>query len=79
MNEKTNDAGGEDRILLSVPEAARLVGISKTHAWEQVRRGDWPSLRIGKNVRVPRAFLEDLARGARPQRDQQGPDRNDHR
>ena len=48
----------DDRLLLRVDEAARLLGIGTTLAYEMVGRGDLPSIRLGRSVRVPRAALE---------------------
>ncbi len=48
-------------LLLAVPDAARLLGIGTTFAWELVRAGDLPSVKLGRRVLVPRAALERLA------------------
>jgi len=45
---------------LSVPEAARLLGIGRNTAYEAIRRGEIPALRIGRRLLVPRAALESL-------------------
>ncbi len=47
-------------LTLSVEEAAQLLGISRTLAYELVRRGDLPRLRLGRRVVVPRQALQDL-------------------
>jgi excisionase family DNA binding protein len=49
-------------ILLSVPQAARLMGVGTTFTWELVRCGQLPSVRLGRRVLVPRAAIERLAR-----------------
>jgi excisionase family DNA binding protein len=46
-----------DVVLLTVPEAAKLLRIGRTKAWAMVRAGDIPSLQLGRAVRVPRAEL----------------------
>lgn len=46
------------RLLLRVDEAARLLGIGTTLAYELVGRGVLPHVRLGRAVRVPRAALE---------------------
>lgn len=48
-------------LLVAVPDAARLLGIGLTFAWELVRSGDLPSVKLGRRVLVPRAALERLA------------------
>ena len=47
---------GDDR-LLSVVEAAALLGISRTKTYELASRGQIPVVRIGKAVRIPRHKL----------------------
>ncbi len=44
---------------LKVPEAAELLGLPRTRAYELIQRGDLPAVRIGqKSIRVNRAELE---------------------
>lgn len=43
--------------LLRVTEAARIAGIGRTFAYELVNSGQWPSVKIGRAVRVPTAGL----------------------
>lgn len=50
--------------LLSVPEAATWLHIGRGLAYEMVRRGDLPSVRLGRLVRVPRAGLVSMLGGA---------------
>lgn len=47
-----------DKALLTIPEAAKVLGIARTSAYEAVRRGELPALHVGKRVYVPRAQLE---------------------
>ncbi len=54
----------QERITLTVEEAAALLGISRAHAYELVRRGELPRLRLGRRVVVPRKALEQLVRVA---------------
>jgi excisionase family DNA binding protein len=53
-----------ERLTLTVPEAARLLGVSRMSAYSAVRDGTIPSLRIGRRVLVPRAGLERLLEDA---------------
>ena len=48
-----------ERLLLTVEEAARRLGIGRTLAWQLVRDGQLPSVRLGRLVRVPARALED--------------------
>ena len=53
----------QDRLVLTVPEAADLLGICRNAAYEGVRRGEIPSIRIGKRLVVPRAAFEEMLKG----------------
>lgn len=48
----------EERLALTVEEAAELAGVSRTLGYQMVRDGRWPSVRIGSAVRVPRRPFE---------------------
>ena len=52
------------RLVLSVPEAADLLGISRALGYELVARGELPSLRLGRRIVVPRAALLSLVASA---------------
>jgi excisionase family DNA binding protein len=60
-----------ERLTLTVPEAARLLGISRMTAYAAVREGALPSLRIGRRVLVPRAALDRLLAEASGKPDQE--------
>jgi excisionase family DNA binding protein len=48
----------EQRLVYTVEEAATLLGISRSFAYEAVQRGDIPSMRFGRRIVVPKAALE---------------------
>ncbi len=52
-----------ERRTYDVEEAGRLLGIGRNAAYEAARRGDIPSIRIGKRVLVPKAAFDRLLRG----------------
>ena len=57
--------GTTERLLLTVEEAARRLGIGRTLAWQLVRQGVLPTVRLGRCVRVPwQALQEWIARQA---------------
>ena len=49
--------------VLTVSEAAELLRIGRNAAYEAVRCGEIPSVRIGRRILVPRAGLEQLLAG----------------
>jgi excisionase family DNA binding protein len=53
-----------ERLVVSVPEAARLLDISRTHAYELIARGELPSIRLGRRILVPLRPLLRLLEGA---------------
>ncbi|MEX2268515.1 MAG: helix-turn-helix domain-containing protein [Acidimicrobiia bacterium] len=69
--ETTLDAEGDDeleatiarlanrgeRLVFSIPEAALLLGISRALAYELARRGEVPTMQLGRRRVVPRAAL----------------------
>lgn len=48
------------KLTYTVPEAASLLGISRSTAYECVRRGEIPSLTLGRRVLITRTQLEQL-------------------
>ncbi len=45
-------------LLLTVPEAARLLHLGRNSAYELVARRQLPAVRFGRAIRIPRAALE---------------------
>jgi excisionase family DNA binding protein len=46
-----------DRELLTVEETRHILGIGRSKAYEMIRRGELPALRMGRIVRIPRGAL----------------------
>jgi len=44
----------------SVDDYRRIMGISKNPAYEAVKRGDVPSIRVGGCIRIPTAPLKQM-------------------
>lgn len=51
---KRPDPIGE-RLVYSVPEAGRLLGLGRNASYDAAKRGDFPTLRIGRLLLVPKA------------------------
>ena len=47
-------------MVVTVPEAARLLGISRTHAYELVTRGELAHVRLGRRIVVPKHAISAL-------------------
>lgn len=50
-------------LVITVPEAAARLGLSRSAAYEAVRRKEIPSLKIGRRLLVPLVALERLLSG----------------
>lgn len=47
-----------EKLAISVPETAKVLGVSVPTAYELTRRADFPAFRIGRRTLVDRAGLE---------------------
>jgi excisionase family DNA binding protein len=54
-----DESPGEDyrRLVLSVPEAAKLLGLSTPTTYQAAKTGKIPNIRIGRRILIPRAAL----------------------
>jgi excisionase family DNA binding protein len=50
----------EDKLTLSVEEAAKVLGIGRNLCYDRVKTGEIPAIRIGRRLLVPRRALEKL-------------------
>lgn len=48
----------DKRLCITVPEAAKLLGISRNHGYELARQGKLPVIRLGKRLIIPRIGFE---------------------
>jgi excisionase family DNA binding protein len=53
------DGQSRPPITVSVRDAARLLGISKSHAYDLIRQDELPHVRLGRRVVVPYRELEE--------------------
>jgi excisionase family DNA binding protein len=49
-----------DRLVYTVPEAGRLLGLGRNSAYEAAKRGDIPTIRMGRLLRVPKGPFHKL-------------------
>lgn len=50
---------GNSLDLLTVPEAAKVLRISRNLAYELVARQELPAIRLGRVIRIPRYSLDE--------------------
>lgn len=48
------------RATYSVPEVARLLGISRNSAYQAIERGELPAVRFGRLLKVPKVAIEKM-------------------
>ena len=52
-------------ITYTIDEAAELLGISRSHAYNCVKAGSLPALKFGRRIVVPARAIESLLSAAR--------------
>ena len=52
------------RATMTITEAAEQLGIARNQAYEAAKRGEIPTIRIGRRVLVPRVAFDRLLAGA---------------
>jgi excisionase family DNA binding protein len=57
------DPARGERRTMTVEDVARALGISRNTAYAAARRGDFPTVRIGSRVLVPREAFERWLEG----------------
>jgi excisionase family DNA binding protein len=62
MNEAVKDRT-DLREVLSVEEARVVLGLGRRAAYAGVKRGEIPSIRVGRRLLVPRVALDKLLSG----------------
>ena len=53
----------DEKLVLTVPEAGRKLGLSKEAAYKAAKSGELPTIRIGHLLKVPKVRLERLLNG----------------
>jgi excisionase family DNA binding protein len=53
-------AGDDGRLVYDVPEAGAKLGLSRNSSYEAAARGDIPTIRIGRLLKVPKAAFDRM-------------------
>ena len=48
------------KLTMTVPEAGKVLGLGRSATYEAVRRGELPTIRVGRRVLVPVKALERM-------------------
>ncbi|MFE3059845.1 helix-turn-helix domain-containing protein [Nocardia sp. NPDC059239] len=69
MQRDTTDTGAREalrRLLgeptISIPDAARLLGIGRSTVYAAVKSGELPAIRVGHRVRIPSRWIREALR-----------------
>jgi hypothetical protein len=54
----------DKRLVLDVPEAGAMLGLNRNASYAAAKRGDIPTIRIGKLIRVPKLAFERMLQEA---------------
>ena len=60
MAQKPKVQPDDTRLVYDVPEAGALLGLTRNGSYAAAARGDIPTIRIGRLIKVPRAALERM-------------------
>ena len=55
--------GQGERLTYKIEEAAVLLGIGRNQGYDAAKRGDIPTIKIGKRLLVPKAALDRILDG----------------
>lgn len=55
-----------ERLTLTVEETAKLLGIGRQLAYDRVKTGEIPAIKVGRRLLVPRRALEKLLDEPKP-------------
>jgi excisionase family DNA binding protein len=50
----------DTRLVYEVPEAGAMLGLTRNGSYEAAKRGDIPTIRIGKLIRVPKLAFHKM-------------------
>ena len=60
MDDSIEKVSGVERLCLTVPEAAAMLGLSRNFAYELVKQKQLPVVKFGKRLLIPRVALEKM-------------------
>ena len=52
----------DDLLVYEVPEAGAKLGLSRSRSYEAAKRGELPTIRIGRLWKVPKAAFDEMLR-----------------
>lgn len=64
MTEPHTKGPSEKSLVYEVPEAGAMLGLNRNASYAAAKRGDIPTIRFGKLIRVPKAAFERMLQDA---------------
>lgn len=58
--DRKGQIAGRECLVYDVPEAGAMIGLGRNASYAAAARGDLPTIRIGKLLRVPRAAFHKM-------------------
>jgi len=56
----------EERLTLTVEECSKVLGIGRQLAYDRIKTGEIPVIKVGRRLLVPRRALEKLLEEPKP-------------
>jgi excisionase family DNA binding protein len=60
VSKMTDEAEKCVKLVYGVPEAGAMLGLSRNSSYAAAKRGDLPTIKIGKLIRVPKAAFDRM-------------------
>lgn len=57
MEGNNKNSGENERLVIRVSDAARMLSISKSKLYELINEGTVPAIRVGQSLRIPVGWL----------------------
>jgi Helix-turn-helix domain len=57
---ETGNKKPTERLVYDVPEAGAMLGLSRNGSYEAAKRGDIPTIKIGRLLKVPKGAFERM-------------------
>jgi excisionase family DNA binding protein len=54
----------DTKVVMTVPEAGKKLGLGRNGAYEAAARGEIPTIKIGKLLKVPKVAFDRMLEGA---------------
>ena len=58
-----NETGSPERRAYNVPEAGAMIGLGRNGSYEAAKRGEIPTIRVGRRLKVPKKTWDRIVDG----------------